>query len=236
MESLDRIPYLTILFKNNLKPFEVPAFRGAVISKVPPELTLFHNHIGDSFRFSYPLIQYKTIGGKAAIFSLGEGTREIANFFSGNDLDLKIGQREESFSVENVWANQWLLQTWNDSFHYSIRRWLPLNSKNLAEFNRMEGIAERTRFLESILVGNMLSMSKGLGHFFESTVSCVITGIDNARLYTYKGVKMQGFDIRCKTNLYLPDFIGLGKGSSMGFGVVKTVRTHNTEQSNDGNG
>ena len=235
MDGLTKIPYLTILYKNDLKSYEVPAFRGAIISKIPNEFTLFHNHVGDGFRFSYPLIQYKRIGGKAALFCIGEGTREIARFFAGADFRLRIGEREETFSVDNVWANQWVLQTWNDSFLYSLHRWLPLNKTNYELYTAAEGIVERTRILESVLTGNLLSMSKGLGHFFESPVSCTITGIDNARIYTHKGVQMQGFDICFKTNVYLPDFIGLGKGASMGFGTVKSVRSIIQDKSHDGN-
>lgn len=235
MESLDRIPYLTILFNNSLKLSEVPAFRGAVISKIPKELTLFHNHIGNSFRFSYPLIQYKTIGGKAALFCIGEGTLEIASFLSNADFQLKIGQREETLSVDNVWARHWLLQTWNDTFRYSLRHWLPLNKKNYEAISQAEGVVERTRLLESILTGNILSMSKGLDHYFDSPVSCTITAIDFAKVYIHKGVKMQGFDISFKTNVFLPDFIGLGKGASMGFGTVKIIKSPNIEQSYDGN-
>ena len=230
MNRFTRIPYLTVVFRNNLKLYEIPAFRGAVISKIPKELILFHNHIDEGFRFSYPLIQYKTIGGKAALFCLGDGTREVANFFAGSDFQLRIGNREESFSVENVWANQWVLQAWDDSFHYSLRRWLPLNKTNYELYSATEGIVERNQLLENVLTGNLLSMSKGLGHFHESEIFCTVTDIDNTRFYSHKGVRLQGFDIRFKTNVYLPDFIGLGKGASMGFGTVKSDKIHNQEQ------
>ena len=230
MNRFTKIPYLTILFRNNLKLYEIPAFRGAIISKIPDNLVLFHNHLDEGFRFSYPLIQYKTIGGKAALFCIGEGTREVASFFEESDFLLRIGDREESFSVENVWANQWLLQTWEDSFHYSMRRWLPLNKANYELYSATEEGIERNRLLESVLIGNLLSMSKGLGHFYESDVTCTITDIDNTRFYSHKKVRLQGFDIRFKTNVFLPDFIGLGKGASMGFGIVKSIKVQNQEQ------
>ena len=235
MDSLKKIPCLTILFGNPLRPYEVPAFRGAVISKIPKELTLFHNHLGESFRFSYPLIQYKAISGKAAVVCIGEGTREIGNFFARADFQLRIGEREEAFTVENVWASQWMLQTWNDSMLYSLRRWLPLNKSNYELFHKTEGIVERTKLLESILTGNLLSMSKGLGHYFEKPVSCIITNLEHAQVYTHKNVKMQGFNLLFRSNVYLPDFIGLGKGASMGFGTVKCIKTKTKEDSYDGN-
>ena len=77
MESMIKIPYMVVVFKNTLKSYELTEFRGAVINSIPPEMTLFHNHLDDGYRFSYPLIQYKNVGGKAAIFCVGEGTKEI---------------------------------------------------------------------------------------------------------------------------------------------------------------
>lgn len=34
---------------------------------------------------------------------------------------------------------------------------------------------------------------------------------------------MMGFDIRFKSNVSLPDYIGLGKGVSIGFGMIKRL-------------
>ena len=234
MAALTKIPYLTVVFRNELKSYEIPAFRGAVISKVPPELTLFHNHVGSGFRFSYPLIQYKTIGGKAAIVCLGEGTRDIESFFTSSDFHLFIGDREDDFTVENVWANQWILQPWTDSFRYSIRHWLPLNSENYQSYLSMEGVVERTQFLDSILVGNILSMSKGLGVFFEKPVTCKIVSVDRGYCQKYKGVALQAFDLQFITNVFVPDYVGLGKGVSAGFGTIKRMKS-SKEQRYDGN-
>jgi len=41
---------------------------------------------------------------------------------------------------------------------------------------------------------------------------------------TFKGGRRQCFDIRFKTNVFLPEYIGLGKGTSKGFGVVRRDR------------
>ena len=220
---------MVVVFKNTLKPNEVTNFRGAIINSIPPEMTLFHNHINDGYRFSYPLIQYKSIGGKAVLFCVGEGTTDIDSFFSSSEICLSIGNRKEIFNIDNVWANQWILQTWNDTFRYSIRRWLPLNSQNYKKFTSIEGLIERTKFLENILTGGILSMSKGLNIFLGSHVMCRIQSIQHSYQITYKGVKLQALDLLFDTNVYLPDYIGIGKGASTGFGTIKRiVRNHTT--------
>ena len=89
MDNLVKIPYLIVRFENELAPYEVPAFRGAILAQVPKKLVLFHNHTDDGFRYHYPLIQYKRIKGRAAIVCVGEGTNEIEHFFLNEQLDME---------------------------------------------------------------------------------------------------------------------------------------------------
>ena len=197
-------------------------------------MVLFHNHLDDSFRFRYPLIQYKTLNGKAAIICIGDGAMEIEHFFTNSDFRIQIGNREESLSVDNLWAGQWLIQTWKDSFQYKTRRWLPFNKTNYETYRKSDGLVEQTQLLERILVGNLLSMGKGLNHHFNDELTCTITSIDNPRTYLFKGVLLQGFDITWKTNLFIPKYIGIGKGASFGFGT--TTQNNHFNKSHDGNG
>ena len=202
----------------------MPFFRGAIISKVPRELTLFHNHIDTGFRYRYPLIQYKRIQGKAAIVCLGEGTEAIGNFFASADFHLQIGNRQETFQIENMQASQWLLQPWEDSFTFTITRWLPFNSDNYARYKQLDSMVERIQMLEQLLVANILSMCTGLGIHIESQIRCQLVDVAREYVCDYKGVKMQAIDLTFKTNVYLQNFIGLGKGVSQGFGIVKQIK------------
>lgn len=226
--TLNKIPLLTIRFQNDISLVELPQFRGAIISKVPPSLTLFHNHEGDKLRYHYPLIQYKRIGGKAAILCLGEGAEAIGEFFAHADFHLRIGQREENFVICEVTAKQWLLQPWTTNFRYTLRKWLPFNSANYAAYWQLTGLTERVQLLENILTGNMLSMCTGLEKHIESPIDCKILNILSQQTLIFKGVKMQAMDIEFQTNLYIPDYIGLGKGVSHGFGMIhQTNRKEN---------
>lgn len=230
MNQLHKIPILTIRFANEITSKELPFFRGAIISKVPAALTLFHNHIDTGFRYRYPLIQYKRINGKAAIVCLGEGTDAIGNFFAAADFNLQIGNRSESFQIENMQASQWLLQPWEDTFTYTIHRWLPFNSDNYAKYKELNGVVERVQMLEHLLVGNILSMCTGLGVHVKSEIRCQVLDIARETVCEYKGVKMQAIDLTFKNNVYLHNFIGLGKGVSQGFGIVKQIKPNKYER------
>lgn len=220
---MQKIPILLIRFANNIRFSELPLFRGAIIDKVSHELTLFHNHTDDGLRYQYPLIQYKRINSKAVIVCIGNGTEEIGNFFANADFNLKIGEREEQFEIEAVKADQWIVQTWDHQFTYTLRKWLPLNQENYSQYQQLTGLADKIQLLERILTGNILSMCTGLNVHLDKQVQCQITDILATNTYRFKGVQLQGFDIRFTTNVYLHDYIALGKAVSHGFGVVKQM-------------
>lgn len=229
MENINRIPVLVIRFGNPISVNELQYFRGAIISKVPDEYTLFHNHLDDGFRYRYPLIQYKRIGGNAAIVCIGEGTDAIGQFFANADFDLQIGNRNATFKVDKVEPSRVLIQPWEQTFKYTCRKWLPLNKENYEQYKNLDGVAERALFLQKILVGNILSMCTGLSIHIEKNIDCSVTNISETSIYRYKGVLMTGFDVEFKTNISLPDYIGLGKGVSLGYGMIKQQKINSNK-------
>lgn len=229
---MKRTKVLILKFNNSITHEEIPLFRGAINALMQPADILFHNHEEDGkYSYKYPLIQYKRINGKAAIVCVGEGTNAIGKLFFENQFDVQLGDRKASLEVESVNASQSIIQIWQDAFTYRIHRWLPLNKENYKEYCEMEGIAERCTFLEKKLVGNILSLGKRLDVFFENRVACTITELDGPYGVWLKDVKLMGFDATFKTNVSLPDFVGLGKSVSLGMGTVtrKHVKTNEIE-------
>ncbi len=220
-----KIRTLILRFSNTLYQNELTSFRGAINELLKDKNdVLFHNHEGDSFRYAYPLIQYKRINGKAALVCINKGTEAVGLLLNQGEFECLLGDRSVQMEIDSVKANQYLIQTWDSSFTYTLRKWLPLNQDNYQEYTKLEGIGEKSQFLERILTGNILSMGKGLGIHFENEVSCKILQMDEPTLLSYKNVKMMSFDLEFKTNVSLPDYIGLGKGASTGFGMVVRKR------------
>ncbi len=230
------IKTLIIRFAVNIAHHEIPLFRGAINSLLESssDTLLFHNHTEEGLRYAYPLIQYKRIGGKAAIVCVGEGTEVIGEFFSSIRPEITIGDRVEILKIESVIPSRMLLQVWKGEFEYHLRKWLPLNKGNYDKFVKLEGVVEKTRMLESILIGNILSMAKTLDVIFDKEVSVKITSVDSPHAIKYKGVKLMSFDVEFKSNVCLPYFIGVGKGVSVGFGMVtnKHLRKENSNNEN----
>lgn len=219
---MNQTKIITIRFKNSISSTDIEAFRGAVINALQDKDILFHNHnLQDKgFRYSYPLIQYKRINKKAAIFCLKDGTESIGKFFLDSDMILNLNGEVYKFEVESVKAYNHLIQVWNSNFRYTIRKWLALNQENYELYNKLESVAEKSAFLENILKANILSLAKGLDIFFEKQVECKITRLSEPRITRYKNVKMTMFDAEFLTNVSIPDYAGLGKGVSVGYGMA----------------
>ena len=71
------------------------------------------------------------------------------------------------------------------------------------------------------MVGNLLSMSKGLGIIVNKRLH--VKSHLEEKIVEYKGVKMNGFMGEFKVHYDIPDYFGLGKGVSQGFGCVKQI-------------
>ena len=225
-----RIRTLSITFNTPISFDEVPYFRGAVLRTVrQQDSLLYHNHLGDDYRYAYPLIQYKRIQKRAAIICVGDGTEAIGHFFANRSEDVMLGNRPARLEIDTVRAHNTLVQLWQQSFHYSLRRWLPLNQENYRIYQSTEGLADRCAMLERLLTANILSMLKTFGIRLDAPLQVNITQISQPRILAYKGIKMMGFDICFSSNISLPDFIGLGKGASLGFGTL----THQKQQTNN---
>lgn len=214
----------TLLIKSDtrLSVSELPLFRGAVINSLEDDCSLYHNHgAGDGVLYRYPLIQYKRINQRGAILGIEQGTEVLGGALSKSGSTFKIGERVVEFDITDISARQYLIQVWDEQFEYQIRKWLPFNAENYRAYSAADGLSDRIHLLESILTGNLLSFAKGVGETISSTIVCTITMLESPVLYTYKEVRMMGFDAVFKTNISLPDYIGLGKGVSLGFGTIK---------------
>lgn len=217
---------LTIQTDGEIHHNEIPLFRGAVINSLGERANLFyHNHIeDDKYRYSYPLIQYKRLGGRAAIVCVEDGVDIIGQYLTEASGTLNIGDRQVSCDTRRVQPARILVQTWEEMFCYHISRWLPLNSKNYRQYQTLEGVVEKVSFLENILKANLLSMLKGLNIHLEQELVLRITQLSEPFLLNNKGVKLMAFNADFKSNLSIPNNIGIGKNASIGFGTVHQIK------------
>ena len=101
-----------------------------------------------------------------------------------------------------------------------ITPWLALNEKNYQKYQRSGTLAKRKELLEKILIGNILSMSKSLGYTVPAPIEVKILNLKEKQT-SLKGTPMLGFLGTFSVNFEIPDYWGIGKSVSRGFGTVK---------------
>lgn len=218
---------LTITYDLPISQREISLFRGAVLKSLGDKANLlYHNHTGaDTFRYAYPLIQYKRLNGKAAIVCVEKGVELVGQLLSELSGTIMIGKREANCLIEQIQTKDVSVHITDQPIYYQLHHWLPLNSKNYEQYQKTDDLIERIKILERVLIGNILSFLKGMDIHLEEQVLLNITEIKKQQIVHYKNIKLMDFDVGIKTNLNLPQHIGIGKNASIGFGTLTKVTT-----------
>ena len=102
-----------------------------------------------------------------------------------------------------------------------VTPWLALNQENYRKFYTLKGKEERDEFVRKILIGNIISMSKSLGYEVPGQIKCdANVHFKKDRL---KDVSVMTFTGKFYANFLIPDYLGIGKSVSRGFGAVKQL-------------
>lgn len=223
MGKSKQIRLLQVIFNLKINFSEIPFFRGAIIKTTQGKNNLFHNHSPEGNIYRYPKIQYKVMNDNASLLCIEEGIEGIQDFFSNTDWKLQIENENKEIKVENIKVHQHRVAVWDSWFDYKIYNWLPLNQDNYIKFKALEELTGRISFLEKIMLANILSFLQGIGLYVDEKIEIKIKSIQSERLMNYKEQQMQAFTMTFRTNVSLPNSIGLGKGSSVGFGMIQEL-------------
>lgn len=224
---MKNIRYLSVQFDQCIQPDEIRFFRSAVIEKTERKSDLFHNHKAGEQKviYRYPFIQYKLLEeGRAGIICLEEGTNDIHQLFQAQNLDLRIGRKQQTFKVVDMQLRYYDLSLTDSPINYRIANYLPFNQERYARWQSLEGQEEtRTELLAATLRGNILAFAKGLNWWIDGRVQVAFEHIDLPRVVRFKEQQLLAFDLHFTTNVNLPPWIGLGKGVSIGHGTVEPI-------------
>jgi len=203
------------------RPLETQAVRlRGFIGKRFPELNLLHNHMSDSsFIYTFPRVQYHVINSNMMIIGIEEGVDAVKHIETVlSELSLN---KETYLIVEKTGIEREIYYgILKDQISYSfLTPWLALNQKNYEKYQMMVTWAKRKKLLEGILVGNIISMSKSLGYTVPGPIEAKIERMREVRT-SLKGTAMIGFLGTFSVNFEIPDYWGIGKSVSRGFGTV----------------
>ena len=220
MHTIHRL-YFNIPLRNN----QVPAFRGSLIKAMGNEAhPLMHNHTDEGLRFGYPTVQYNVLEGKASLVAFDEVGEHIQNYFENkNSVPLVMHKKLYECKLEHIQIDLYTLATSDQPIYYSINQYIPLTGDNVQEYDSLMALTDKICLLEKIMTGNILSFFKGIDYHVDEQIVCVITSIEQQHTIKYKGVHFRAFDMHFVSNVLLPDYIGLGKSTSIGMGTIKRL-------------
>ena len=184
------------------------------------EFNLLHNHYGNDYIFTYPKVQYKILDKKICITGINEGGELLKKISENIDfLDL-----EERYLIteKTITERKFDIKPSNHEIHYKfITPWIALNKLNYKKYRSLYNWKEKKILLNKILIGNILSLSKGFGIIVNRKLYA--KSYLNENFVYYKSIKMNAFSGEFKINFELPNYIGIGKGVSHGYGCIKKI-------------
>jgi hypothetical protein len=184
------------------------------------EYSILHNHTGTGVLNVYPKVQYRVLEGVPMMVGLGKEARRVLIEVTEEIEALKLGRSEYTVKGTRIFSSNDDVRPTKGMVQYRFSSpWLAFNSQNYRRYMELRDWKEKKEMLGRILVGNILSMCKGLGVVVRKRLSAH-THVDPMGV-RYKGINVIGLTGEFRTNFLIPDFLGLGKGVSQGFGVVK---------------
>ena len=159
-----------VIYKDiEVSPSTAPMIRGYFANKYK-EIEEMHNHHSDKFIYKYPNIQYKVLDKNPVLLGIDEGAKIIQQ----NDIFLedvlKIGEKEITSNQREISCKKVKLGITDKIIKYKfITPWLALNQNNIKKYNKAD-LIEKDEILQKVLIGNILSFSKGMGYTVDETI------------------------------------------------------------------
>ncbi len=207
-----------------IREFDIPKFRGYLANRYR-DYHLIHNHLpGGKFHYHYPVIQFKVLNDAPTIIGLEDGIAILKKVFI-DIAHLEINGKQHRINEKAVVLNCDPLGQSTTPFKYRfVLPWMPLNQENFVRYKAAPW-AERRSILESILVGNLISLAKGLHYDIPAKNDLRVESHLTPKMRNFKNNRMLCFEGEFSVNFLIPDYMGLGKQTARGFGTV--VRIHN---------
>ncbi len=177
--------------------------------------TEFHHHDDNPYR--YPLVQYKRIHDELIVLGINDYAKIILEKLSNVEEIILPNSKVAVTSVEFSTITH---QVTEDITQYEFQTpWIALNSENYKKIKTFESPLQY-RFLENILIGNFLSMLKGVGIHIDHKLYTSIKRLRPTYVVAHQN-PFYSFYAQFVTNLNMPDLIGIGNSVSKGFGIIK---------------
>jgi hypothetical protein len=191
--------------------------------KKSAEYTTLHKDSTTAFIHRYPVVQCKLIKSMLIVIGISQGA-DLLQEISGGKKELGTGENTCAISGRDQEIRNEVF-TISDKIHtYEfLTPWLALNQQNAKKFYDLKGKPERDAFMQKILTGNLNTLAKSIDYDLPAPLTC------ESRV-RFKRERIQRENVMVflgtfKTNLHIPDYLGIGQSVSSGFGTIRSTST-----------
>ena len=214
-----KLKIFTLTIESDKTIKETPSqLRGFFATKFTEYILLHHHTDTNKFLYKYPLVQYKTIDKKPAILGINEGAEVLKEIYDQYDK-IRLGDNIYNVYERNITVKSEEFGLSEKYYAYKfITPWFALNQKNYRKFYSIYRENQHL-LLRKTLIANLLSISKTLNYQVPSEIKAEVKV--RPKKSQLKDTKIMVFEGSFITNFILPDYIGIGKSVSRGFGTIK---------------
>ena len=152
------------------------------------------------------------------------GVDEIHKLFGQKSWIIDLKGTDIKLEVESLDLKTNTLSVNGHLKDYQLQRWQALNVENYKKYQALSSMVEKIQMLERILTGNILSFAKGIDWRIEEKITVKISDLQSINPSRMKDIKVSAFDVTFQCNVVMPNWMGLGKGASTGFGVINEIK------------
>jgi len=171
--------------------------------------------------YRYPRLQYKVVDGQGLILGFAEAAAVLSALPYPELLHLGHQDLAVAEAWSQSWEGRWGLAPQERAYGW-LSPWLILDETGLAKYFRLRSAHSQIYFLESLLISNLLAISKELGYHPPAQIEARIIKLRSVTL-DIQGRPTLGFDGVFTANLEIPDYFGLGRAASRGYGTVRSL-------------
>jgi hypothetical protein len=213
------------MFTLSLEPeqplrFSVNEFRSFLNQKLA-EYTMHHKENTTGFIHRYPVLQYKQIKSDRTVTGISQGaeclyqlTRNKTGLGTGENA-CRIISRDPAIRPESFGIADTLIM------YEFLTPWLALNQQNARKFYDLNGKPARDIFMLKLLTAQLNTLVKSLDCEVTVPITCEAKvrfkreRIDRENVIVFLG--------KFRTNLFIPDYLGIGQSVSLGYGTIKRI-------------
>ena len=242
--NTNTIPTLTVQFSQSLKACDLQSFRGAIIERamqLQPQFEaaglptdLWHQHKQadtEKLHYRYPLIQYQLKQGKASITAIGEGVAALKLWLQHNNQAINWAGKKVQLSLLGYPTEQQVTVSITDKqTTYRLYKWIALNQQQYKQYVQAADFIVKTKILQQCLQNHLVALSFTLLPQNTQIIESTLIDLTGQKIVNVYGNKLLAFDVVFSTNLKLPNFIGIGKAVSIGFGKQQPLGLYKSDK------